>query len=220
MFVVGSALDGDSSRDIQELCSRLASRGLSQFKSNNQKTKKMKVLRFLKRVGIVAIPILAVIMVTLVFYGILTLASNTVHLGKLYLELFLSDKMLAAYWIFASIAVSFMIYPSLINWTKAKIRQMDAEESQADEQKGNKSEHASNVKVYSFVQLSSQLQDWYNVRRYLMTENLKTEVYGTLHIDIPKQHAKESDPFWKDCDAFIWAVFVDDCARKAGVARK
>ena len=27
MFVVGSALDGDSSRDIQELCSRLASRG-------------------------------------------------------------------------------------------------------------------------------------------------------------------------------------------------
>ena len=180
----------------------------------------MKVLRFLKRVGIVAIPFLAVIMVTLVFYGILTLASNTVHLGKLYLELFLSDKMLAAYWIFASIAVSFMIYPSLINWTKAKIRQMDAEESKADEQKGNKSEHASNVKVYSFVQLSYQLQDWYNVRRYLMTENLKTEVYCTLHLDIPKQHAKESDPFWKDCDAFIWAVFVDYCARKTGVARK
>ena len=180
----------------------------------------MKALRFLKRVGIAAVPILAVIMVTLVFYGILTLASNTVHLGKLYLELFLSDKMLAAYWIFASIAVSFMIYPSLINWTKAKIRQMDAEESKADEQKGNKSEHVSNVKVYSFVQLSYQLQDWYNVRRYLMTENLKTEVYGTLHLDIPKQHAKESDPFWKDCDAFIWAVFVDYCARKAGVARK
>lgn len=78
----------------------------------------MKVLRFLKRVGIVAIPILAVIMVTLVFYGILTLASNTVHLGKLYLELFLSDKMLAAYWIFASIAVSFMIYPTTAQYEK------------------------------------------------------------------------------------------------------
>ena len=94
----------------------------------------MKALRFLKRVGIVAVPILAVIMVTLVFYGILTLASNRVHLGKLYLELFLSDKMLIAYWIFVSIAVSFMIYPSLINWTKAKIRQMDTEDSKADEQ--------------------------------------------------------------------------------------
>ena len=104
----------------------------------------MKALKILKRVGIAAIPILAVIMVTLVFYGILTLASNTVHLGKLYLELFLSDKMLVAYWIYVSIAVSFMIYPSLINWTKAKIRQMDAEESKSDEQEGNKSEHASN----------------------------------------------------------------------------
>lgn len=180
----------------------------------------MKALRILKRVGIASVPLLAVIMVTLVFYVILTLASNTVHLGKLYLELFLSDKMLVAYWIFWSIAVSFMIYPSLINWTKAKIRQMNAEESKADEQKGNNSVHASNVKVYSFVQLSCQLQDWYKVRRYLISENLKTGVYGTLHLDIPKQHAKESDPFWKDCDAFIWGLYVVDSARDIGIARK
>ena len=94
----------------------------------------MKALRILKRVGIYAIPLLAVIMVTLVFYGILTLASNKVNLCKLYLEMLLSDKMLVAYWIFVSIAASFMIYPSLINWTKEKIRQMNAEESKADEQ--------------------------------------------------------------------------------------
>lgn len=178
----------------------------------------MKVLRFLKRVGIVAIPNLAVIMVTLVFYGILTLASNTVHLGKLYLELFLSDKMLAAYWIFASIAVSFMIYPSLINWTKAKIRQMDTEESKADEQEDCITFMIPTIGTKTKV--SYQLQDWYHVRRCLISEVWRDDVYGTLHLDIPKQHAKESDPFWKDCDAFIWALFVDDCAREDGVARK
>lgn len=177
----------------------------------------MKVLRFLKRVGIVAIPILAVIMVTLVFYGILTLASNTVHLGKLYLELFLSDKMLAAYWIFASIAVSFMIYPSLINWTKAKIRQMDAEESKADEQKDCITFMIPTIG--HFTKTSYQIQDWYHVHRYIIYE-MNSDIYGTLNLDIPKQHAKESDPFWKDCDAFIWALFVEECAREIGIARK
>lgn len=180
----------------------------------------MKILRFLKRVGIAATPVFAVIMVSLVFYGILTLTSNTVHCEKLYSEQFTSNRMLATYWFLTSIAASFLIYPSLIDWMKAKIRQMDKEESKADEQEGDECEHASNVKIYSFVKLSCQMQDWYHVRRCLLSEILKSEVYGSLHLDIPKQHAKESDPFWKDCDAFIWSLYVDDCARKAGVARK
>ena len=177
----------------------------------------MKALRILKRVGIAAIPILAVIMVTLVFYGILTLAYNKVHLGKLYLELFLSDKMLVAYWIFVSIAASFMIYPSLINWTKAKIRQMDAEDSKADEQED------CIMFLIPTIGLSTktlyQIQDWYHVRRYIISE-MKSDICGTLNLDIPKQHAKESDPFWKDCDAFIWGLYVKDSARDMGIARK
>ena len=177
----------------------------------------MKALRFLKRVGIVAVPILAVIMVTLVFYGILTLASNRVHLGKLYLELFLSDKMLIAYWIFVSIAVSFMIYPSLINWTKAKIRQMDTEDSKADEQEDCITFVIPTIGL--FTKTSYQIQDWHHVRRYIISE-MKSDIYGSVNLDIPKQHVKESDPFWKDCDAFIWGLYVVDSARDIGIARK
>ena len=177
----------------------------------------MKALRFLKRVGIVAVPVFAVIMVTLVFYGILTLASNRVHLGKLYLELFLSDKMLIAYWIFVSISASFMIYPSLINWTKAKIRQMDAENSKADEQEDCITFVIPTIDL--FTKTSYQIQDWHHVRRYIISE-MKSDIYGSVNLDIPKQHVKESDPFWKDCDAFIWALYVKDCVRNIGIARK
>lgn len=178
----------------------------------------MKALRFLKRVGIAAVPILAVIMVTLVFYGILTLASNTVHCEKLYQELFTSNKMLATYWVLASIVASFLIYPNLLDWAKAKIRQMDTEVSKADEQEDCITFMIPTIGTKTKV--SYQLQDWYHVRRCLISEVWRNDVYGTLHLDIPKQHAKESDPFWKDCDAFIWALFVDDCAREDGVARK
>ena len=177
----------------------------------------MKALRILKRVGIASVPLLAVIMVTLVFYVILTLASNTVHLGKLYLELFLSDKMLVAYWIFWSIAVSFMISPSLINWTKAKIFQMNAEESKADEQEDCITFMIPTIGI--FTKTSYQIQDWHHVHRYIISE-MKSDIYGTLNLDIPKQHVKESDPFWKDCDAFIWSLYVVDCARNIGIARK
>lgn len=177
----------------------------------------MKALRFLNRVGIVAVPVFAVIMVTLVFYGILTLASNKVHLGKLYLELFLSDKMLIAYWIFVSIAASFMIYPSLINWTKAKIRQMDAEDSKADEQEEFITFIIPTIDI--FTKTSYQIQDWHHVRRYIISE-IKYYIYGNVNLDIPKQHVKESDPFWKDCDAFIWGLYVVDSARDIGIARK
>ena len=60
----------------------------------------MKALRFLKQVGIAVVPVFAVIMVTLVFYGILALASNTVLYEKLYSELFPSNRMLVTYWVF------------------------------------------------------------------------------------------------------------------------
>lgn len=177
----------------------------------------MKVLRFLKRVGIVAIPVFVVIMVSLVFYGILTLASNMVHCEKLYSELFTSNRMFATYWFLTSIATSFLIYPSLIEWMKAKIRQMDKEESKADEQEDSITFMIPTIGL--FTKTSYQIQDWYHVRRYIISE-MKSDIYGTLNLDIPKQHAKESDPFWKDCDAFIWSLYVEDYARNIGIARK
>lgn len=53
----------------------------------------MKVTRFLKRVGIVAIPIIAVIIVTLCFDGISTLSFNAAHPDKLSQVLFSINKV-------------------------------------------------------------------------------------------------------------------------------
>lgn len=177
----------------------------------------MKVVRFLKRVGIAAIPILAVVILMLCFNIASMLSFNTHYPDKLSQKLFATNT-LSMYWVFASIVASFWVFFKLMDWARAKIRQMDTEELEADEQKGCISFMIPTIATKTKV--SYQLQDWYHVRRCLISEVWRGNVYGTLNLDIPKQHEKESDPFWKDCDAFIWALFVDECARKDGIARK
>ena len=180
----------------------------------------MKVVRFFKRVGIVAIPILAVVILLLCFNSISILSFNAVHPDKLSRDLF-TNNMFNTYWILISIGTSLGVFFKLRNWKKAKIRQMNAEESEADEHKeGDKSEHTNNARFKPIFKVSYQIQDWYHVRRYLISELLMFDVYGTLHLDIPKQHEKNNDPFWKDCDAFLWALFVDGIARNTGLAKK
>ena len=177
----------------------------------------MKVVKFLKRVGIVAIPIFAVVILLLCFNSISILSFNAVHPDKLSRDLF-ANNMFNTYWILISIGTSLIVFFKLMDWARAKIRQMNTEKPEADEQKGCISFMIPTIATKTKV--SYQLQDWYHVRRCLISEVWKGNVYGTLHLDIPKQHEKESDPFWKDCDAFIWALFVDECARKDGIARK
>ena len=180
----------------------------------------MKVVRFLKRVGIVAIPIFAVVILLLCFNSISILSFNAVHPDKLSRDLF-ANNMFNTYWILISIGTSLVVFFKLRNWARAKIRQMNAEESEADEHKeGDEGEHANNARFKPIFKVSYQIQDWYHVRRYLISELLMFDVYGTLHLDIPKQHEKENDPFWKDCDAFLWALFVDGIARNTGLAKK
>lgn len=180
----------------------------------------MKVVRFLKRVGIVAIPILAVVILLLCFNSISILSFNAVHPDKMSRDLF-ANNMFNTYWILISIVTSFGVFFKLRNWKKAKIRQMNAEESEANENKeGDDGEHANNARFKPIFKVSYQIQDWYHVRRYLISELLMFDVYGTLHLDIPKQHEKGNDPFWKDCDAFLWALFVDGIARNTGLAKK
>ena len=178
----------------------------------------MKVVRFLKRVSIVAIPIFAVVILLLCFNSISILSFNAVHPDKLSRDLF-ANNMFNTYWILISIGTSLGVFFKLRNWGKEKVRQMNVEESEADEhEEGRISVMIPTIATKTKV--SYQLQDWYHVRRCLISEVWRGNVYGTLHLDIPKQHEKESDPFWKDCDAFIWALFVDECARKDGIARK
>ena len=180
----------------------------------------MKVVRFLKRVGIVAIPILAVVILLLCFNSISILSFNAVHPDKLSRDL-LANNMFNTYWILIIIGTSLGVFFKLRNWKKAKIRQMNTEESEADEHKeGDEGEHANNARFKLPFKASYQIQDWYHVHRYLISEVLMRDVYGTLHLDIPKQHEKENDPFWKDCDSFLWALFVDGIARKTGLAKK
>ena len=180
----------------------------------------MKVVRFLKRVGIVAVPIFAVVILLLCFNSISILSFNAVHPDKLSRDLFASN-MFNTCWILISIGTSLVVFFKLRNWEKSKIRQMNAEESEADEHKeGDDGEHTNNARFKPLFKVSYQIQDWYHVRRYLISEVMMLDVYGTLHLDIPKQNEKENDPFWKDCDAFVWALFVDDIARDNGLAKK
>lgn len=180
----------------------------------------MKVVRFLKRVGIAAIPILAVVILMLCFNSISILSFNADHPDKLSRDLF-ANNMFNTYWILMSIGTSSGVFLKLRNWEKAKVRQMNAEESEADEHKeGDEGEHTNNARFKPSFKASYQIQDWYHVRRYLISEVLMLDVYGTLHLDIPKQHEKENDPFWKDYDGFVWALFVDDIARNTGLAKK
>lgn len=193
----------------------------------------MKVVRFLKRVGIAAIPILVLVILLLCFNSISILSFYAVHPDKLSRDLF-AINMFNTYWILMSIGTSSGVFFKLRNWAKAKIHRMELkEELEADEQEGddeednnaeNKdnddNEHTRFTFRSLFTKASYQKQDWCHVRRYLVSEVMALDVYGTLHLDIPQQHEKENDPFWKDCDAFIWALFVDGCARKMGIARK
>ena len=180
----------------------------------------MKVVRFLKRVGIVAIPILAVVILLLCF-NIASISSfNTHYPDKLSQKLFATNT-LSMYCFFASIVASFGVFFKLMDWARAKIRQMDTETPEADEHKeGDEGEHANNARFKSPFKASYQIQNWYHVSRCLISEVMMRDVYGTLHLDIPKQHEKENDPFWKDCDAFLWALFVDGIARNNGLAKK
>lgn len=180
----------------------------------------MKVVKFLKRVGIAAVPILTVVILLLCF-NIASMSSfNTHYPDKLSQKLFATNT-LSMYWVFASIVASFWVFFKLMDWARAKIRQMDTETPEADERKeGDEGEHTNNVRFKPPFKVSYQIQDWYHVRRYLISEVLMLDVYGTLHLDIPKQHEKENDTFWKDCDAFLWALFVDGIARNTGLAKK
>ena len=180
----------------------------------------MKVVKFLKRVGIAAVPILAVVILLLCFNSISILSFNAVHPDKLSRDLF-ANNMFNTYWILIIIGTSLGVFFKLRSWEKAKIRQMNAEETEADEHKeGDEGEHTNNARFKPLFKVSYQIQDWYHVRRYLISEVLGLDVYGTLHLDIPKQHEKENDPFWKDCDAFLWALFVDGIVRNTGLAKK
>lgn len=180
----------------------------------------MKVVRFLKRMGIAAVPILAVVILMLCFNIASMLSFNTHYPDKLSQKLFATNT-LSMYWFFASIVASLWAFFKLMDWARAKIRQMDTEEPEAEEHKdGDEGEHTNNARFKPPFKASYQIQDWYHVRRYLISEVLMLEVYGTLHLDIPKQHEKENDPFWKDCDAFVWALFVDCIVRNTGLAKK
>lgn len=180
----------------------------------------MKVVRFLKRVGIAAIPILAVVILMLCFNIASMLSFNTHYPDKLSQKLFATNT-LSMYWVFVSIVASFWVFFKLMDWARAKIRQMNTEDPEADEHKeGDEGEHTNNARFKPPFKASYQIQDWYHVRRYLISGVLMLDVYGTLHLDIPKQHEKENDPFWKDCDAFVWALFVDCIVRNTGLAKK
>lgn len=86
----------------------------------------MKVVRFLKRVGIAAIPILAVVILMLCF-NIASMSSFNTHYPDKFSQKLFATNTLSMYWVFASIVASFWVFFKLMDWARAKIRQMNTE---------------------------------------------------------------------------------------------
>lgn len=190
----------------------------------------MKVTRFLKRVGIVAIPIIAVIIVTLCFDGISTLSFNAAHPDKLSQALFSSNKM-AVYQGLVAIVIAFWVFANLMNWAKVKIHRMELKEELEDDEHDdendeteNDNDHGDNNKrtpngIDKVFCVDYQHQTWYHVNRVIISMVLYRYIYGSCQLDIPKPHEKETEPFWQDCDAFLYALYVDTYARKHFLAK-
>ena len=180
----------------------------------------MKVVKFLKRVGIAAIPILAVVILMLCFNIASMLSFNTHYPDKLSQKLFATNT-LSMYWFFASIVASFWVFFKLMDWARAKIRQMNTETPEADEQQndhGDNDNRKPNGIDKSF-RISYQWQTWYHVNRVLISMVLYRNVYGSCQLDMPKPHEKETEPFWQDCDVFLYALYVDTYARNHSIAK-
>lgn len=186
----------------------------------------MKVVRFLKRVGIAAIPILAVVILMLCFNIASMLSFNTHYPDKLSQKLFATNT-LSMYWVFASIVASFGVFFKLMDWARAKIRQMNTENPEADEQQNdhgdNDNDHGDNKGMDNGIapkfRVDYQRQSWYHVDRVLISMVLFRYIYGSCQLDMPKPHEKETEPFWQDCDAFLYALYVDTCARRHSLAK-
>ncbi len=168
-----------------------------------------------------SVPILVTLLVVLLFNGVCEWAFNAAHPDELS-QLFFAVGKQAVSHVMVSLVVALWIFVSLMNWAKAKFLKMEAEEN-ADAAESDGKVDAETVingmvTVPFKFRIASQEQDWYHTTRYLFTAILVRYVYGSVQLDVPKPHEKEAEAFWQDCDAFIYALFVDECSRKNRLA--
>ncbi len=191
----------------------------------------MKAKRFLKRVGIMSVPVLATLLLMLVFNGVCEWAFRAAHLDELS-QLFFTVGKQAVSHVMVSFVIAIWVFASLMNWAKVKFLKMEAaEDEEQDADAGSDGENNTDAAQGSsrgirvcFTSLAysiaTNVQKWLAVTRYLSCVISDGTVVGNVHLDIPNDEERESNDFWKKCDAFIYALWVHDGYRKRGIATR
>lgn len=196
----------------------------------------MKAKRFLKRVGIISVPILATLLPMLVFNGVCEWAFNAAHPDDLS-QLFFTVGKQAVSHVMVSFVIALWIFASLMNWAKGKFLKMEAAENKeqdADAGKGNGGNPDENHQAADQASsrgirvcftsiaysITTNIQKWLAVTRYLSCVISDDTVVGNVHLDIPNDEERKENDFWQKCDAFIYALWVHDAYRKRGIATR
>ena len=77
------------------------------------------------------------------------------------------------------------------------------------------------VRLTTFAfSITTNVQKWLGVTRHLSCAIVDDVVVGNVHLDIPNEEERKSNDFWKKCDAFIYALWVDGDYRKKNIAMR
>ena len=179
---------------------------------------------FFKELGISLVPVILALLAAIAMRLIMDSAFRVLHPSIFSNEVY--ECCVSAMWyvVLSSIVVYWVFIP-LMAWRKRKIiawRLADLEKedggnhSSGDEKDNNGSSDTTDKETVN-VQICPMRQKWYRTIRFIFCANIKDMTFGSVQMDIPTEDEKEFEPFWRDCDAFIYALCVDNVARKHGV---
>lgn len=206
----------------------------------------MEAKRFLKRTGIYAIPVLVTLILLLTFDALLKWTFDVSHPDELS-QLFFTIGKQAVSHVIAGFVVAIWVFVCMMRWAKEKDLRMRAKELGVDydelagnanngkfgnnkgDNNGNPAngtdddddENGIHVRITAFAfSITVNVQKWFKCTRYLACATHEGVVVGNVHLDIPTDVEREKDEFWKKCDAFIYALWVDEAYRNHHIATR
>lgn len=197
---------------------------------------------FFKKIGIMLVPCILTILAIIAFDVLFDMSWNADYPAKDPLqpiaEIVYRGSIHAISRVLFGTVIAVWVFCSLMNWAKGKIVKMLASDmfgdSSEQEQgksgnpgeqvqgKGSNQEPAQRgvqVRITSFAfSITTNIQKWLNTTRHLSSAISDGIVVGNVHLDISNEDDRKNNDFWKKCDAFIYALWVDGAYRKHHIA--
>ena len=179
---------------------------------------------FFKKLGITMVPILVALLVAIIVRLAMNSAFKVMHPSVFSGEVY--ECCIAAMWyvILSSIIVCW-VFVSLMDWRKKKLIAMavcklvkSCKEDHSGDNNENEGQrwdnHPASPAEETNVKIWAMRQEWYRTTRFVFCGFFYSIAFGSVQLDIPTKNEKEIESFWRDCDAFIYALFVGDIIRK------